>query len=54
MNSPDRVKQLYSSPPLIRTPLLPNNFVLIREVSFGEREQIHTFIVLAARNVCPL
>ncbi len=29
---------LYSGPPLIRTPLLPNNSVLIREVSFGERE----------------
>ncbi len=28
----------YSGPPLIRTPLLPNNSVLIREVSFGERE----------------
>ncbi len=27
-----------SSPPLIRTPLLPSNSVLIREVSFGERE----------------
>ena len=27
-----------SGPPLIRTPNLPNNFVLIREVSFGERE----------------
>ncbi len=28
----------YSIPPLIRTPLLPNNSVLIREVSFGKRE----------------
>ncbi len=28
----------YSSPPLTRTPLLPNNCVLIREVYFGERE----------------
>ncbi len=27
-----------SSPPLIGTPLLPNNPILIREVSFGERE----------------
>ncbi len=26
-------------PPLIRTPLLSNNSILIREVSFGEREQ---------------
>ncbi len=33
----------YSGPPLIRTPLLPNNSVLIREVSFGEREHyIHS------------
>ena len=29
---------LYSSPPLIGTPLLPQKCVLIREVSFGERE----------------
>ncbi len=29
---------IYNSPPLIRTPLLSNNSVLIREVSFGERE----------------
>ena len=28
----------YSIPPLIGTPLLLNNSVLIREVSFGERE----------------
>ncbi len=28
----------YHSPPLIRTPLVCNNSVLIREVSFGERE----------------
>ncbi len=28
----------YGSPPLIGTPLLPNNSVLIREVSFGDRE----------------
>ncbi len=34
---------VYSGPPLIRTPLLPNNSVLIREVSFGEREHyIHS------------
>ncbi len=33
----------YSGPPLIRTPFLPNNSVLIREVSFGEREHyIHS------------
>ena len=29
---------MYSSPSLIRTLLLPRNFVLIREVSFGEGE----------------
>ncbi len=28
----------YSSPSLIRTPLMPNNSVLIREVSFDVRE----------------
>ncbi len=28
----------YSGPPLMRTPLLPNNLVLVRMVSFGERE----------------
>ncbi len=28
----------YSGPPLIGTPLVSNNSVLIREVSFGERE----------------
>ncbi len=34
---------IYSGPPLIRMPLLPNNSVLIREVSFGEREHyIHS------------
>ncbi len=34
---------VYSSPPLLRPPLLPNNSVLIREVSFGEREHyIHS------------
>ncbi len=30
---------LYSSPPLIRTPFLSDDFDLIREVSFLEREQ---------------
>ncbi len=29
---------IFSRPPLIRTPLLPKNSVLFREVSFGERE----------------
>ncbi len=34
---------VYSGPPLIRTPLLPSNSVLIREVSFGEGEHyIHS------------
>ncbi len=35
---PNGLKAQYSGPPLIRTPLLPNNSVLIRGVSFGERE----------------
>ncbi len=30
--------RVYSGPPLTRTPFLPNKSVLIREVSFGERE----------------
>ncbi len=29
------IYRIYSSPPLIRTPLPPNNFVLIRELFFG-------------------
>ncbi len=29
----------YSSPPVIRTPLLPNNSILIREVFFGKTEK---------------
>ncbi len=33
-----RTHGYYSSPPLIGTPLQPNIDVLIREVSFGERE----------------
>ena len=33
-----KFSKLYSSLPLIGTPFLPNNSVLIREVSFGERE----------------
>ncbi len=33
-----RYTAIYSGPPLIRTHLLPNNAVFIREVSFGERE----------------
>ena len=28
-----------STPPVIRTPLLPKKSVLIREVSFGDREK---------------
>ena len=54
----------YSSPPLIRTPLLPNSSVLIREVSFGEREHymysqyFRTRICVLSRGVssleCPL
>ncbi len=40
---------------VIRTPLLPKNLVLIREVSFGEREHhMHAFTVVAAKNLCPL
>ncbi len=30
----------YSGPSLIRTSLLPNNSVFIRQVSFGEREHL--------------
>ncbi len=38
---------IYSGPPLIRTPLLPSNSVLIREVSFGEREHyVHSQYLL--------
>ncbi len=49
----------YSSPPLIRTPLLTNNSVLTREVSFGEREHyIHSWYLLPRICVfsreCPL
>ncbi len=34
---------MYSSPSLIRTCLPPNKTILIREVSFGEREDLrHT------------
>ncbi len=37
----------YSSSPLIRTPLLPNNSLLLREVSFGEREHhMHSWYLL--------
>ncbi len=32
------MKSVYSSHPLIRTPLLPKKSVLVREVFFGERE----------------
>ncbi len=31
-----------SSPPLIRTPLLPNTSALIRELSLGKREDRHS------------
>ncbi len=43
---------IYSGPPLIRIPFLPNNSLLIREVDFGEGV-LHVFIVLAAKNLCP-
>ncbi len=33
-----QTKDIYSRPPVMRTPFLPNNSVLIRAVSFGERE----------------
>ncbi len=35
------VRNIYSSTSLIGTPLLVNNSVLIREVSFGEREYMY-------------
>ncbi len=50
---------MYNGPAPIRTPLLPSNSVLIREVSFGEREH-HMHSQLAAKNFvsflegCPL
>ncbi len=44
------VKVRYSGPPLIRTPILPNNSALIKEVSFGEGA-LQTFIVLPAKNL---
>ena len=47
------IHAVYSSPPLIRTPLLPRNFVLIREVSFGEREHHMHFQYLLPR-ICVL
>ncbi len=44
---------MYSSPPLIRTPLLPQNSVLIREVSFAEREHhMHSQYLLS--KICVL
>ncbi len=42
---------LYSSPLLIRTPLLPKHSVLIREVSYYERVQPHAFTVLASKDL---
>ncbi len=44
---------LYSSAPLIRTSLLPNNSVLIREVFFGEREH-HMHSQYFLPNICVL
>ncbi len=47
------ITAVYSGPPLIRTLLLPNNSVLIKEVSFGEREHyIHLQYLLP--EVCVL
>ncbi len=46
------IKDLHSNPPLIETPLLPNNCVLIREVSFGERKDylyMHSQYLLARK-----
>ncbi len=43
---------VYSSPSLIGSPLLPNNFVLIREVSFGERENYMYSQLLPDKNLC--
>ncbi len=54
LESPLREGSMYSSPPLIRTPLLPTNSVLFREVSFGEREHHMQFPVVAVKNLCPL
>ncbi len=34
----DRYMSVYSGPPLIETPFLSNNSVLIRQVAFDERE----------------
>ncbi len=50
---------MYSSPPLIGTLLLPNNFVPIRQVSFGEREYYTHSWYLHTKNLsflegCPL
>ena len=44
---------LHSSPPLIGTPLLPNNSVLIREVSLAAREHHMHSRHLLAKNLCP-
>ncbi len=50
---------IYSSPPLMRASLLSNNSVLIRDVSFGGREDkgIHSTccqIILSLLEMCPL
>ncbi len=43
----------YSSPPLKGTSLLPNNFVLVREVSFGERKD-HIYSWSLLPRICVL
>ncbi len=52
-------KTKYRSPSLIKTPLLPNNSVLFKQVSFGEREHHMYSCHLLPRNCilsreCPL
>ncbi len=44
----------YSSPPLIRTPFLPNNYSSSREreVSFGEEHHVH-YCYFVDKNLCP-
>ncbi len=43
------IDTLYTSPTLIGTPILSNNSVLIREVSYGEREHYMQYQYLLAR-----
>ncbi len=45
---------VYSSPSLIWTPLPPNNSVLIRHMSFGDREHYMHARYFAVKNLCPL